>query len=527
MIFIMAITSVIQVSAQSLTKYIKEVPTPPTPPWQIVITTTPAQPTYGNYPTKGVGKDSLVVVTHGWNWKVLYPLAPPAEVDWLVNMTNAIAQYFTAHSLNNWQVAGYRWLQNSWTLTASDAYSNARAEGVNLGSALAIQGWSDVHLIGHSAGARVMQEAAEWIKAQGATVQCTFLDAYVGNDNAGTDAYGNGTDWSDSYFSHDVTGDVTEQLLDHSYNVDVTQLGPKQGITKFRSQATGQMEVCTKTIHYHGWSIDFYMNTITGTGVNGDYAGFGFPLSKEGGGWSTGVPSYTTGNTPAHVLGTPDPSCVNDIQITPPSYPNTVPDFSQLPTIDSTSGTIQKWFESVKLFSGSPAWVATVISSTNPVNTVSFNVRFTSTNDAQGLLSVYWDDQIIGSIDERVTTTNHYSFRFPNATPSSSHILGFRLDPFTNMQSIVTLTNIVLNQVGVSQPFSLSVTTSTTNGLPIWQLTGQSGFAYGIQASTNLASTNWTDIVELINTNGVVHFYDQNSTNYPMRFYRAYVPEKR
>lgn len=194
-------------------------------------------------------------------------------------------------------------------------------------------------------------------------------------------------------------------------------------------------------------------------------------------------------------------------------------DFTQSPTIESDTGTIQKWFDSLKLFSGSPAWVATVVSSTNPVNSVSFDTQFTSTNGAQGLLSVYWDDQIIGSIDERVVTTNHYSFRFPNAVANSEHILGFRLDPFTNIQSIVTVTNIVLNQVGVSQPFSMAITTSTTNGLPIWELTGQSGFAYGIQASTNL--TDWTDIVELINTNGTVRFYDQDATNYSMRFYRG------
>lgn len=497
---------------------------PTTPQWQTAITTTPSQPTYGNYPTKGSGKDSLIIITHGWINRFAKPLSlSPPDQTWVNSMSNAVQTYLDNHGMNNWQVYGYKWLNNAWKFTAPDALSNAKGEGVNLGSAVSVQGWSHVHLIGHSAGAEVIQEASQWIKAQGATVQCTFLDAYVGNDNAGVATYGNGNDWSDSYFSHDVTGDVTEQPLNHAYNVDVTQLGPKQGITKFRSQTTGQMELCTKTIKYHGWPIDFYMNTITGSGVNGDYAGFGFPLSKEGGGWSSGVPGYNAGNVPAQVLGTADPSCINDISISPPSYPNTTPDFTQLPTIESTTGTIQKWLQSLKLFSGSPAWIATVVSSTNPVNTVSFDTRFTSTNGAQGLLSVLWDDQVIGSIDERIAITNHYSFRFPNAVVNSEHILGFRLDPFTNVQSIVTVTNITLNQVGVSQPFSLAITTSTTNGLPIWELTGQSGFAYGIQASTNL--TDWMDIAELINTNGAVRFYDQGATNYPIRFYRGITPQ--
>ena len=95
---------------------------------------------------------------------------------------------------------------------------------------------------------------------------------------------------------------------------------------------------------------------------------------------------------------------------------------------------------------------------------------------------MYWDDQVIGSIDERVSTINHYSFRFLNVLPNSSHILGFRIDSFTNIQSIVTVTNILLSQVGVSQPFSLVSTTSTTNGMRVWELTGEAGYAYGIQA---------------------------------------------
>ena len=44
---------------------------------------------------------------------------------------------------------------------------------------------------------------------------------------------------------------------------------------------------------------------------------------------------------------------------------------------------------------------------------------------------------------------------------------------------------------------------------------------YGVQMSTNLAGTNWTHIATLVNTNGVVDFYDPNSASSTMRFYRA------
>ncbi len=504
------------------------------PEWKTAVTATPTQKVYGNYPVKEAGKDNLILVTHGWSPKELNPFQVPSDCDWLISMTNAITQYLTAHGMNNYQVVGYRWLPNSWTWTAPDALCNAKGEGANLGSAIAVQGWSHVHLIGHSAGAEVIQEASQWIKAQGKTVQCTFIDPYVGNDYAGAANYGSGDDWSDCYFSHDVTGDVTEQPLVNAYNVNVTQLGPKQSIGKFRSQTTGQMEVCTRTIKYHDWPTDFYMNTITGNNVDGDYAGFGFPLSKEAGGWNPGVPDLTEGNgTAGHsegvrVLGTADPTCDNDIPIIAPTWSNLIPDFTSWPMIQSDTGSNQKGNGFISLTPGSPSWVASVITTTNPLNTVSFDVKFSGVTNSEDMLTVIWDADTIGSVDERIIQSElqHYSLRFNNAVANSTHVLSFRLDPYTSAKSSISLTNIVLTQIGPALPFTLSVTTNTVNGSLVWQLTGESGYAYGIQASTNLISTNWTDIAELVNTNGVVQFYDQDSTNYPMRFYRVYMPIK-
>jgi formylglycine-generating enzyme required for sulfatase activity len=500
---------------------------PTTPGWYQAITTTPSQPTYANCVAKGSGKSNLILATHGWN-------PPWADLTWLTNMTNSIQQYLAAHSQTSWQVEAYTWVDNASTgitpSAAQKALENARQEGKKLGDCIAVQGWTHVHLVSHSAGAGLIQAVCERIKAisPSTTVHCTFLDPFVGLDYAGISRYGNGADWAENYFSRDAKthiggwiteGPFTESLLTHAYNVDVTPLDPNKTVgAKFRSSATGQMEPCVKTWTTHQWPIVFYTNTVVGN-VTSEYGGFGFPQSKEGGGWSSGVPSYTPGNNPAAVLGTPDPTCTTDVQVTPPSYVNTLIDFTQSPTIQSDTGTIQKWLDSIKLTTGSPAWLATVVASTNPVNTLSFDTKFTSTNGAQGLLTVLWDDQAIGIIDERVSATNSYTFRFPNAVANSSHILGFRLDPFTNVQSVVTITNITLNQVGVSQPFSLLLTGGTTNGALIYRLTGEAGFEYHIQASTNLV--DWEETAVLQNTNGVVNFFDQSSTNHSMRFYRG------
>lgn len=131
------------------------------------------------------------------------------------------------------------------------------------------------------------------------------------------------------------------------------------------------------------------------------------------------------------------------------------------------------------------------------------------------------DTNVIGSIDETAVAGGwqRYTFAFPNAYADTTHMLGFRIDPFTNIQSSVLVTNVFLGVSGPRQSFSLNATTAFTNSLRILQLQGESGFTYTVEASTNL--TDWEISSFLLNTNGIVNFVDPESTNSPMRFYRA------
>src|ERR1019366_1883983 len=166
--------------------------------------------------------------------------------------------------------------------------------------------------IGHSAGSALIQACSEMIKSKSSstTVQCTFLDAFVGFDYAGKDKYGKGSDWADSYFSRDnLTGGdsfpFTEGPLTYAYNVDVTQLDPTKVV--YNSFASGPIEQCYKTTSSHGWPITFYGNTITGS-MSGS-SGLGYPLSEEGGNWGGVLSQYVTGNQIPEIVGTPDPVC--------------------------------------------------------------------------------------------------------------------------------------------------------------------------------------------------------------------------
>jgi probable HAF family extracellular repeat protein len=502
----------------------------------------PAQLTFANGPIKDPNKSGLIVITHGWQ-----PLAP--DVGWMDTMAGSIGTHLQGNI--NWQIYEYNWYQNAHRPNPSDALNNAAQEGKNLGNSIVAQGWTHVHFIAHSAGAALIQSATDAIKnpttgAPNIVVHETFLDPFVGDKLQGVTSYGMNANWADQYFTRDKeteydpyaylfsTAPYTESPLNHSYNVEITYLGSvKVNHIKYVSSPDGipVAEVCTDTETSHEWPINFYENTITGTGVTSDYNGFGFPLSEEGGNWNA-TSGYAAGNgtevnpsTPVTKLGTPD-SCTPIATPSLPPYPGIAPDFTQLPSIESTTGTIQKYVDHINLLSGSPAWISTVVTPTNPVNYIAFDAKFTSGSGAQGVLTVLWDTNEIGTLDERVIDPGlqHYQFRFPQVSSLTPHVLGFRLDPFTNIQSTVTLTNMTLNQVGVSHPPTLSVTTNTINGLQVWRLDGDLGVNYGIQATSGLGSTNWADIAVLVNTNGTVFFLDQDQTNYNQRFYRAVAP---
>lgn len=493
---------------------------------ETILDTQLAKLVFGNYPVKESGKDSLVVITHGWQLKLAFGLPRP-DVSWIDDMSNSVTSYLLSSGSTNWQVYGYKWLTNAWKVASNDALLNARQEGMNLGSALSVQGWKHVHLIGHSAGSRLIQEASEWIKSVSptTTVHCTFLDPDVGNDKEGIKHYGSGTDWSDNYFVRDsITSSRTEGCLSNAYNVDVKLLDPSvkvTGVSRFISSDGEPNFVCHTAGTSHQWPRYFYTNTIVGK-TNLEYKGFGFPLSKEGVNWDYALANYPTGNVPAHILGTIE--CDIEPPVTPIIWPNQPVDFTQGYIFQGPSGSVQKWIGSVKMDPGSPVWIGNLITLTNPANSVSFDLVFSGTTNSDSLFSVYWDTNVVGTIVEKYVRPGlqHYSLSFPQAMANNSYILGFRLDPYTNALSSVTLTNIVVSQIGVSEPFSLSFTGTTTNGVRIQELTGESGFEYYVQSSTNLL--DWVDFAVLVNTNGTVRFYDQSLTNGQTKFYRAIAP---
>ncbi len=500
--------------------------------WRQVIETQPVQPTYSEPPKKEEGKRNIVIVTHGWQ-----PAWKPVNIAWVETMTNAISQYLVNQGLTDWQVHAHRWVEKARPGVKFGVYGakvvldNGKEEGVNLGRSIANQQFEHVHLIAHSAGATLIQSISETIKAlhPNTIVHLTFMDPFVGFRYEERGNYGKGADWTDNYFSTDAkTGgefyQLTEGSLNHAYNVDVTWLDINREMVQvnYSTPSLNISQTCYQIVSSHGWPHEFYLKTITQLWPEAN--GFGFPLSKEGGNWDLVASQYRAGNDKPHVLGSGELSCVPMV-VTPLQIEQSL-EFLKLPetsVIINTSEKVNLHNTGLELRTGSPTWLALVLPITNRVNFVSFDAIFTSASGAEGLLSVYWGTNVISLLDERVTVpgTHQYQLPLPEIVEGETRTLGFRLDAFSTIQSSATVTNVALGFAGVQEPFSLSLSSENTNGSPILELVGPSGFNYRVESSTDLV--DWSTAAILVNTNGVVHFIDPNPpTNH--RFYRVVAP---
>ena len=275
--------------------------------WREAIEAEQPQPTYSDCPVKESGKDSLIVVTHVAipTWET----TAEESTAWVDHMTNIIQQYLDEQELDNWQVAGYKWIEGAesadkWDIIRDHVLERAEESGGYLGVFLGADGWNHIHFIGHSAGSALIQAATQVVKeiSPSTTIHETFLDAYVGTQYEGRARYGYRADWSDSYFCYDAdtinTGFLTftSGSMNNAYNIDVTFLDTNKALVKgFVSPGeglTGDVTAqCERTDSSHNWPVNFYSNTIVGA-VTSEYEGSGFSLSKEGGDWDFATNQY-------------------------------------------------------------------------------------------------------------------------------------------------------------------------------------------------------------------------------------------
>lgn len=349
--------------------------------------------------------------------------------------------------------------------------------------------------------------------------------------------YGSSADWADSYFSRDLlTGPLTGGGLPYAHAVDVTsatdELVERPIYCNPLSLIPCGVYNVPKTRPSHGYPIEFYLKSIQGKllACAGEY---GFPLSKEAGGWEKRS-DYPPGKEPVQLCPvTPLPEVASGLTLARSGALNfsllsTAGDLSRLQlagvggfSLSSTAIQPRAGQHGGGGAGGPPAWFAVAVEVTNRVNFVEFQAAFTSVQPAEGLLTVYWNTNRIGFLDERVEHGELATHRFelPREFSDGVYTLSFQLDHFGGLNSSVLVTNVTLGFVGLREPARLELAGVNTNGLPVMKLTAPAPTAFVLEASTNL--TDWDAVAWLVNTNGTVWFTDPAATNAARRFYRA------
>jgi hypothetical protein len=508
----------------------------------------PTAPVYPPLPVAEAGKDSLVIITHG--------RTVGADTHaWVDEMKTAIKDVVPS----NWMVLSYKWTDQArvaeWEIPFK-LYSRAKSVGSNLGRSIMNiaeltpnKAWKHVHLIGHSAGAAVIQSASRIVAIESpltTTIHTTFLDSYTGSLDGGRNEYGKYATWADSYYAiDDETYDRTifgrtEGLLNNAHNADVTWLDPDAKPAPDIYVFSGSTPAILPQVYSsHSWPQQFYQKTILGSLPLAE--NYGFPMSKEGGGWPDKA-NFSKGNTPV-VLNGPQVPTQNSLAV---RIDQTL-DIGALSYATSEAGATFSGGGSFHLGGNSallamrgelslaaPAadlqslnstpWLAVAVSVTSLVNFVSFDSSFTGLAFTNALLTVYWGAEEIGLVDQLSAQNDLVKNRFalPADLSEGLYTLAFRLDTFGDDGAGVSVTNISLGYIGDTEPISLDIISVGSGGTPKLYLSGTAGRNYLMKASSNLV--DWTSTAFIANQTGSVQWIDEAASNQVQRFYRAVLP---
>ncbi len=112
----------------------------------------------------------------------------------------------------------------------------------------------------------------------------------------------------------------------------------------------------------------------------------------------------------------------------------------------------------LEMTTGSPVWMMTIIDIEEYTNLLAFEAQFTSEEGAEGLLQIYWDDELVATIDERLAgdELESYIFSLCGTYEASSYELAFRLDPYTDISSSVLIGSITTGYIqSIPEPGSV------------------------------------------------------------------------
>jgi len=357
---------------------------------------------------------SKVVVTHGW-------VPGGGSIQEFTLMAEEIKERLKEKQHDSqWDVEFHDWtsLANTGTMPwdAVRAAKNGKKEGENLGKAIIEAGYEKVHLVGHSAGAWLIDAAADYIKQHNPEmeVRLTFLDAFATNLIRGLSPseLGDSADWAEQYVDHGWPP-FTNWALPNAFNVDVTDWAPD-----------GQSG--------HGWPVVWYGMT-TDKPEDAIAHGWGFLQTLEYSGSRPELSGYARGavwppEEAVHFVGA-EPWHVG-------------PARCLTPITTSGTGTVVATDAELCLTTGSPVWAEVAVTLTETANFILFGYEFLS--EAESQFSVFWQGDLVYEVlrSEADAGVNEDIVWTGADWAPGEYVLRFQLDPLIDAVASVEVSGV-------------------------------------------------------------------------------------
>jgi hypothetical protein len=372
---------------------------------------------------------SLVVVTAGWE-------PGGGSIQEFTLMAEEIKQRLREkqHDLQ-WDVRFHDWssLANTGIMPwdAVRAANNAKKEGEKLGKEIIDAGYGTVHLVGHSAGAWLIQSAANYIKQHGANIEVrlTFLDAFATTliSDLSPSKLGENATWVEQYVDHGGPP-FTNWALPGAFNVDVTDWAPTgQSGHSWPVAWYGMTTQKPEDVAAHGWG---FLQTLEYSGSRPELIGY---TDAYGSVWP---PEETR-----HFVG------AEAWYVGPPR--------SLTPITSSDTGTAVATDAKLRLTTESPVWAEVAVTLTESANFILFGYEFLS--EAESQLSVFWQGDLVYEVlkSEADAGVNQDIIWTGMDWVPGDYVLKFQLDPLTDEAACVEVSGV---QVGaVPEPATLAL----------------------------------------------------------------------
>lgn len=129
-----------------------------------------------------------------------------------------------------------------------------------------------------------------------------------------------------------------------------------------------------------------------------------------------------------------------------------------VPQLTSDTGVVNFTSDGLTMQTGSPVWTSLVVDIVEDSNAMNFDFEFLSGVGAEGLLQVYIDGVLVGTIDERfVEGEGSSTVFFDELLAGETAEVSFRLDSYTEVDSLIDLSNISFgySELAVPEPSSI------------------------------------------------------------------------